>query len=113
MALTAEAEFDAVMTEAFPGHAVAYTGGVQEVDSGLFQDTCADALLGVTARAELYDDGVNARKMKQMREHEAGGSCSENPYLSAECFHSASPFSSSEKRSDASWKAELAAGTPQ
>jgi hypothetical protein len=81
VAVTAAAEFDALVAAALLEDAVAYTRGDHEVDGALFEDAGADGGLDVGTAAGLDDGGVDPRPGQQVREHEAGRTGSDDADL--------------------------------
>ena len=79
----AEAQLDAMMREAFALKAFADAGFDQQIDGALLQYAGAHAVLDVFAVATLEHDRVDARKMQQMRQQQAGRPRADNAYLRA------------------------------
>ena len=68
----AEAEIDAVVEHAFALHARADAGLDQQVARPLLDQAGADAALDIVAAAVLQDDGLDAREVQEMRQHQPG-----------------------------------------
>ena len=68
----AEAEIDAVVEHAFALHARAHADLDQEVARPLLDQSGADAALDIVAAAVLQHDGLDARQMQEMRQHQPG-----------------------------------------
>jgi hypothetical protein len=56
---------------------------VQQVDCPLLQHPRANALLDVLAAPVLEDDGVDPLQMEKVRQHEPGGTGTDDPDLGA------------------------------
>jgi hypothetical protein len=53
----------------------------QQVDSALLEDAGANSLLDVLAAPVLQDDGVDPLQMEELRQHEPGGTGTDDPDL--------------------------------
>jgi hypothetical protein len=84
MSASAEAQLDSVMSKAFTLHPLADAGFDQQIDGALLKQAGADSLLDVLPAARLEHDGLDALKVEQMREHQPGGSRTDNPDLGAQ-----------------------------
>ena len=71
MAAAAEAQFEAVMSQAESRQPLADAGLFEQVDGALFEQAGADALFDISAAASLEHDRLDAGKVQQMREHQA------------------------------------------
>ncbi len=83
MAAAAEAQLDAVMGEAELLQPLADAGFNQQVDGALFEQAGANPLFDVLAAASFEHDGLDAREVEQMREHQARRSRADDADLSA------------------------------
>ncbi len=83
MGALAEAQIYAVVDEAFALEACADAGFFQQIHGALLEDTGAHAFLHVLAAAIFEDDRLDAVKVQQMRENQAGGPGSDDANLRA------------------------------
>ena len=83
MPLAREPQLDAVVDEPLAPQPLADADLVQQVDRALLQHARADPLLDVLAAPVLEHDGVDARQVQQMREHQSGGPGADDPDLGA------------------------------
>jgi hypothetical protein len=70
------------MHEPIARHALAETGGVQQIDGAVFENAGPNAPLAVLARAGLNDDRLDPGAMKQVRKYETSGAGPDNSNLS-------------------------------
>src|ERR1035441_6122286 len=84
MTAAIEAKFDAAMNQTFPPQAFADARFVQQIHRTLFENARAEALLDVVAGVGLDDYRVDAFKVEQVGEDEAGWSGSDDAGLRAE-----------------------------
>jgi hypothetical protein len=56
---------------------------VQQVDCALLEDAGSDSLLDVLSAPVLENDRVDARQMEELRQHEPGGTGTDDPDLRA------------------------------
>ena len=83
MALAVELELDAVVDDPLPLQAVADTGVDEEVRRALLEHTGADTMLDVVSAAVLEHDGLDAFAVKEVREHQPGGTGADDRDLGA------------------------------
>ena len=79
--LAIDADIDAVVENAFAFHALADAQLGQQIGGPMLDQAGADAVLDVIAAAVLDDDGLDAGKMQQPRQHQPGRPCSDNADL--------------------------------
>src|SRR5262245_25845071 len=78
-----EAEMNAVVEHRLALQTLADAGLDQQVGGPLLEQAGADAALDVGAAAVLQDDGLDAHKVQEVREHEAGGPGADDADLGA------------------------------
>ena len=79
----AEGEIDAVVPQSLAREARAHADLAHQIHRSLLEHTGADALDHVLPGPVLEDDGVDALKMKQLPEHQAGRSGADDADLGA------------------------------
>jgi hypothetical protein len=79
-----EAQFDPIVDQAFGLHALADAHFCEQVNRSLLQHTGANAFLHILTAATLDNDGVNPLQIQEVREHETGGSRTNNPDLGSQ-----------------------------
>ena len=77
----AEAEIDAIVEHSLALHARAHADFNQQVARPLLDQSGADAALDIVAAAVLQHDGLDARQMQEMRQHQPGRSCPDDTDL--------------------------------
>jgi hypothetical protein len=70
--------------DALAFHPVAQAHLVEQVDGALLEDSGANALLHVLARAILEDHRLYPALVQQMPQNESGGACADDPDLGAQ-----------------------------
>src|SRR5438034_607744 len=83
VALTGELDLDPVVNEPFPSEPLANADLVQQVDRSLLEHTGPDPVLNVLAAAVFEHDRVDALQMQKLRQHESGGTGTDDPDLGA------------------------------
>ncbi len=83
VAATVEAQLDSVVTETLALQPAAYTHLNQQVGGALFEQARAHTILTILPAAGFHHDGFNTLQVQQMREHQSGGSGSDNSDLRA------------------------------
>ena len=86
--IAVDADIDAPVQHAFALHALADAELGQQIGGPMLDQAGADAVLDVIAAAVLDDDGLDAGKMQQPRQHQPGRPCSDDADLRA---HVSSP----------------------
>jgi hypothetical protein len=81
--LPRELELDPVVDEPFALEPLPHPDLAQEIDGALLEDAGANALLDVLAAPVLEDDGIDPLQMEEVRQHEPGGTGTDDPDLSA------------------------------
>jgi hypothetical protein len=89
MSASTEAQFYSVMGKAFALHPFTDACFDQQVDGALLEQAGADSLLDVLPAARFQHHGLDALKVEQMREHQPGGSCTDDADLRARIHLSA------------------------
>src|SRR5690606_17742938 len=85
--LAAVSELDAVVGQALPQHALADAGRDERVDRTLLQHACPDAPFDVVAAPSLQHHRGDAAQVEQVRQQQARGPGTDDPYL---CAHAGS-----------------------
>ena len=65
------------------GKPLTHTALGEQIDASLLEDPGANALDHVFLGADLHDDRLDSQRMKEMAEHETGGSRADNADLGA------------------------------
>jgi hypothetical protein len=78
-----ETQLDTGVDQAFSLEAVTDSGLFHQIDSALFEDAGANTLFDIFLGARFENDGVDSLQMKQMREGEPGGTCSDDSDLNS------------------------------
>ena len=81
MALSVEADVDALVTQASLVHAVAHTHGRHEIDSALLEHARPHPVDDVIAAAVLDDHRVDAIAVQELREQQPGRTRTDNADL--------------------------------
>ena len=79
----AEGQVDAVVTHALAREPIADTDLPHQIDRALLEHARAHAFDHVLPAAVLDDDGVDALEMKELPEHQAGGTSADDAHLRA------------------------------
>ena len=87
MTLAREGEVDAAVHHALPMETCANAHLGHQVNRALLEDTRADALDHMFLASVLENDGINARTMEEMTEHQPGRPATDNPDLGAQRPH--------------------------
>src|SRR5580658_9621169 len=83
----AKAQFDSVMHQALALQPRAYAGLDHQIGGALLEHAGAHALRDIFLRAAFEHDGVDALRMKKVREHQPSGSCSDDSDLSSHIIY--------------------------
>src|SRR5713226_4609963 len=81
MPATVESQFNSVMNQALPPHALADASFIEQIHGSLFEQTRADTFFNVVSSSGFQHDGLNTPQMQKMREHEPRGTRSHNSDL--------------------------------
>ena len=76
-----EAEVEPVVEQALALHPLADAGLDQQIARPVFDQAGADAAFDVGAAAVLQNDGIDALKMQEMRQHQPGRPGADDPHL--------------------------------
>jgi hypothetical protein len=76
-----ELQLDPLVDEPFATQAIAYAHLGEQVDRPLLEHAGADSLLDVLAAPVLEDDGIDALEVQEVRQHESGGTGTDDPDL--------------------------------
>src|SRR5579871_2334103 len=82
MAAPVKSQFESVMNQAFAAHAITNAIFVEKIDGPLLEHPGANAAFDVPAAFRFQNNGVYSPQVKQVREKQAGGTGSNDSYLS-------------------------------
>src|SRR5215471_11454549 len=110
MSASAKAQFHSVVDQTLALGPLADSGLPHQVHGALLQHSRSYPLFHVLTRAAFENDGFNSVKVQQVRKHEAGRACPDNPHLGPHSISRESSFYSYRRASTGFNLAALAAG---